>query len=1034
MPEYNVVACTDANTVVSSYQPLPRSDSTYENEAEMEKRLIQQLQSEGYEYLDIHSEDELKQNLRSQLEKLNNITFSNDEWKQLYNGVIANAKNGLVEKTRLIQQNYIQSIHRDDGTTKNILLFDHKTPINNKLQVIHQFVIGADEGARHDNRYDVTILVNGFPMVHIELKRRGVPIRQAFNQIDRYQRDSFWAGDGLFQYVQIFIISNGTSTKYYSNTTWDGAIRENSLGKGSHVKTSNSFAFTMYWADGKNNRIEDINDFTRTFLCRHTLLNILAKYCILDTRNVLLVMRPYQIYATERILERINIAHNERTYGTIKAGGYIWHATGSGKTLTSFKTAQLARSLDFIDKILFVVDRKDLDYQTMKEYDRFEKGAANGSSNTSILTRQLSANGADNKVLVTTIQKLSIFIKRNQQHPIYGKEVVFIFDECHRSQFGDMHTSIVKHFKKYYLFGFTGTPIRRADVCTSRNIKGLTTSGIFGDKLHAYTIVDAIRDKNVLPFRVDYAKTFRPKDNISDTKVSSIDRNEVYLSPERIHNNVEYLLNNFAKVTHRSSSKAYKDQSGNWQVGFNSILATRSIEAAKKYYTELKEQINNLPPAKQLKIAIIYSYSANEDIDSAEGFLAEENSENARGLDASSRDFLDKAIDDYNSQFQTNFSTDGNSFQDYYKDVSRRMKNKELDLLIVVDMFLTGFDAPTLNTLWVDKNLRMHGLIQAFSRTNRILNNVKAYGNIVCFENLEANVNEAVQAYGDSTEDSLILVRTFREYYDGYEENGQQHEGYRQIVAELQSRYPLDGKEFSELGEEEQKDFIRLFGRYLRQRNILSSFTAFNESTKLLSDRDFQDYTGHYQDLADEWKRKQESADTASIADDIVFETELVKSVDVGIDYILNLINEYRRNGAQDREMLENIRKAANSSTRLRSKLDLIEEFAREANPSDDIYTDWSKYIDKKRETELNDIIASEHLKPEQTRRFIERSLDSGEVQTTGSNITELMPPTSFFGTDTNGRTHEQRRLHVVKLLQKFVERFFDVGASRFKA
>lgn len=747
MAYFNIVAQTTENTVVTEYEFNANRSENYQSEAELEHEFIRMLTEQGYDYLPIHTENDLVDNLRTKLEELNEITFSDAEWKQFFSTAIANPNDHIIEKTRKIQEDYIQVLRRDDGTTKNITLIDKRNIHNNRLQVINQYVINKADGAKHDNRYDVTVLVNGLPLVHIELKRRGVPVREAFNQIDRYQRDSFWAGSGLYEYIQIFVISNGTNTKYYSNSTRFNVIKDANSAKSKKEKTSNSFEFTSFWADSKNRVIPDLVDFTKTFFAKHTLLNILTKYCIFTSENMLMVMRPYQITATERIINRIEIANNYKKQGSIASGGYVWHTTGSGKTLTSFKAARLASNLPFIDKVLFVVDRKDLDYQTMKEYDRFEKGAANSNSSTTVLKKQLEDSNA--RIIITTIQKLSTFIKKFKDHEVYQKQVVIIFDECHRSQFGDMHSSIVKHFKKYYLFGFTGTPIFAENSSAVKNPQLFTTAQTFGDQLHTYTIVDAINDKNVLPFRVDYIKTMDIDADIDDEQVWDIDRRAALEAPERISLITEYILDHFDQKTYRGNKSYVFNQltnikevasAANGKVaeikqkqrisGFNSIFAVSSVEMAKLYYHEFQKQMK-ADPSKELRVAVIYSYGANEQ--DADGIIDEENPEDTTALDQTARDFLEEAINDYNKMFHTFYDTSSEKFQNYYKDVSLRMKNKELDLLIVVNMFLTGFDATTLNTLWVDKNLKMHGLIQAFSRTNRILNSIKTFGNIVCF-------------------------------------------------------------------------------------------------------------------------------------------------------------------------------------------------------------------------------------------------------------------------------------------------------------
>lgn len=740
MSTYNIVSSDNASTVVAEYSAEYRAGKDYQSEAQLEQDFIKRLSEQGYEYIRVTNETGLVLNLRRQLEALNGYTFTDSEWERFFADAIANKNEGIVEKTRKIQDDYVQILKRDDNTTKNIILIDKKNIHNNRLQVINQY---ETEDGTHSNRYDVTILVNGLPLVHIELKRRGVAIREAFNQINRYQRESFWAASGLFEYVQIFVISNGTHTKYYSNTTRFQHIKESSGdARKSKKKTSNSFEFTSYWADGTNKIIPDLVDFTKTFFAKHTILNILTRYCVFTAEELLLVMRPYQIAATERILNRIEVANNYKKYGSVEGGGYIWHTTGSGKTLTSFKTAQLATALPYIDKVLFVVDRKDLDYQTMREYDRFEKGAANSNTSTAVLKKQLEDPTA--KIIITTIQKLGVFIGKYKNHEVFGKRIVLIFDECHRSQFGEMHQAITKAFKKYHIFGFTGTPIFAVNAGTSGSPLLRTTEQAFGDKLHTYTIVDAINDGNVLPFRIDYVNTIKMPENIQDAQVRAIDTEKALAAPERITEVVSYVLEHFDQKTKRQSFYSHK---GRRMAGFNSIFAASSIPVACQYYTEFKRQLEE--SGRNLNIAMIYSFSVNEE-------EPDEEFDNDK-LDKTSREFLQSAIDDYNKMFNTNFDTSSDKFQNYYKDLSLRVKNREVDLLIVVNMFLTGFDATTLNTLWVDKNLKYHGLIQAFSRTNRILNSVKTFGNIVCFRDLKKATDDAIALFGDREAGGVVL-------------------------------------------------------------------------------------------------------------------------------------------------------------------------------------------------------------------------------------------------------------------------------------
>lgn len=1035
MSYFNIVAETNENTVVTEYTPVTKRSDAYQSEAALEAEFIRLLTEQGYEYLPIHSEEDLVLNLRRQLEKLNNYVFSDSEWKQFFSDCVANKNEGIAEKTRKIQEDYVQVLHRDNGTTKNISLIDKKNVHNNSVQVINQYVIGQDAGVKHDNRYDVTVFVNGLPLVHIELKRRGVAIREAFNQINRYQRDSFWAGSGLYEYVQIFVISNGTNTKYYSNSTRYNAIKDASSGKVKKEKTSNSFEFTSFWADANNRVIPDLIDFTKTFFAKHTILNILTKYCVFTSESMLMVMRPYQITATERILNRIEIANNYKKYGSIAGGGYIWHTTGSGKTLTSFKTARLASNLPYIDKVLFVVDRKDLDYQTMKEYDRFEKGAANSNTSTAVLKRQLEDDNC--RIIITTIQKLSTFVNKNKGHEVYQKHIVIIFDECHRSQFGDMHTAIVKNFKKYHIFGFTGTPIFAANTGAVRNPKMFTTEQTFGDQLHTYTIVDAINDKNVLPFRVDYIKTMDVEPDIDDKDVWDIDREKAFMAPERIELVTKYILEHFDQKTYRrDKSYAFNVLTNISEVasakngaveeikqkqrvsGFNSIFAVASVPMAKLYYAEFKRQME-ADPTKKLRIATIYSYGANEE--ETDGILDEENPEDTSALDQSSRDFLEAAIRDYNEMFHTNYSTDGDKFQNYYKDVSLRMKNKELDMLIVINMFLTGFDATTLNTLWVDKNLKMHGLIQAFSRTNRILNSIKTFGNIVCFRNLQRRVDDAISLFGDKNASSIVLLKSFKDYYYGYTDaKDVLHPGYADMIEELTTKFPLSEPQI--IGEQNQKNFIALFGAILRMRNLLLSFDEF-AGKEILSERDLQDYLGRYQDLRDEWKRRREDKQKEDITDDIVFEIELIKQIEINIDYILLLVKKYHDSHCEDKEVLIDIRKAMDASPELRSKKALIETFIAGINDVDDVLTEWRSFVVEQKEKELASIVAEENLKPEETRKFVENAFRDGEIKTTGTDIDKLMPPVSRFG---GGNRAEKKQTIIDKLLA-FFEKYFGI-------
>ena len=1002
--KYDVIAENSDSTVVSDYVSPYQRATNYQSEAELEQELIKQLQAQAYEYLPIKSESDLIQNLRTQLEKLNNYTFSDVEWKRFFAERIANGNEGIPEKTFKIQEDHMQLLQRDNGEVINIRLLDKTNIHNNYLQVINQYEVS---GAR-DNRYDVTLLVNGLPLVHIELKRRGVPLQEAFNQINRYQRDSFWAGSGLFEYAQLFVISNGTHTKYYSNTTrWQHINEAGKSDSHRSKKTSNSFEFTSWWADAKNRPITDLIDFTATFLSKHTLLNVLTKYCVFTSDKLLLVMRPYQIVATECILNRIQIATNYKKLGTIEAGGYVWHTTGSGKTLTSFKTAQLASKLDYIDKVLFVVDRKDLDYQTMKEYDKFQEGAANSNTSTRVLTKQLGDPNA--KIIITTIQKLDTFIKRNQGHKAFDDHIVIIFDECHRSQFGDMHHSITKSFRNYHLFGFTGTPIFADNASSGGRVDLRTTEQAFGDKLHTYTIVDAITDKNVLPFRIDYIRTVREADEVDDQqKVRDIDRERALNSPQRISNIVEYIREHFDQKTMRNA-KSYaftrlmnvhevasaRDRAAVEEAkdkirlsGFNSIFAVSSIEAAKFYYNEFKRQQAEIPESRRLKIATIYSYGANDPDLEMDG-MDDENSENTDGLDASSRDFLEGVIRDYNATFGTNYDTGTERFQNYYKDVSLRMKNREIDLLIVVNMFLTGFDATTLNTLWIDKNLRMHGLIQAYSRTNRILNSIKTYGNIVTFRNLEKETNEALALFGDREAKGIVLLRPFRDYYYGYDEDsGKRTPGYVDLIAGIKDKFPVSE---TITGEQNKKEFVRLYSAILRVKNILSSFDEFI-GREILSQRDVQDYHSMYIDLYNELRPKTDS-NKENINDDLVFEMELIKQVEINIDYILELIRQYHDSHLNNKEILVDIDKAVNSSIELRNKKDFIDSLTVDSS----IDGDWQEFVKSRKIEELDQIIDDEKLNKKATYSFVENAFRDGYIQSTGTNLSRILPPISRF-------------------------------------
>ena len=1033
---YNTVAQTNESTVVAEYRPIRSRSNAYQSEADLEREFIEQLQAQGYGYLKIKSDADLIANLRKKLEELNKYTFSDDEWDRFYKAELANANQGIEEKTATIQEDSVKTFKDDHGRSKNITLIDKKNVHNNSVQVINQYVIGKVQGAEHNNRYDVTILVNGLPLVHIELKRRGISIKEAFNQINRYQRDSFWAGTGLFEFIQIFVISNGTETKYYSNTTRDGHLKENA-GRRDKVKTSNSFEFTSYWSDGNNKNIRDLVDFTATFFAKHTILNILTKYCVFTEKRHLMVMRPYQITAAERILERLRTSNTYKKMGTTEAGGYIWHTTGSGKTLTSFKTALLAKDLPFIDKVLFVVDRQDLDYQTMREYDKFQKGAANGNTSTAILKRQLENRNEkggvqEYKIIVTTIQKLGCFIKQNKTHEIYNKHIVLIFDECHRSHFGELHQRITKTFKNYHIFGFTGTPIFPQNSGSGKMPTLKTTGQAFGDKLHHYTIVNAINDGNVLPFRIDYINTIKAKKGGSDKQVSAIETEEALLDGKRIGEIVKYVLDHFDQKTKRNEAYALE---GKRQYGFNSIFATASIPAAKLYYNEFKKQIAERKPGEPgagLTIATIFSYAPNEE-DS--GTLPEENLDSPDGLDQSSRDFLESAIYDYDKTFKTNFSgknksakvvaRKGGNFDNYYKDLSEKMKTRQVDLLIVVNMFLTGFDATTLNTLWVDKNLRQHGLLQAYSRTNRILNSVKTFGNIVCFRSLQKETDDAIALFGDKDAGGIVLLKTFKDYYEGYSEKGKHVKGYLEIVAEIKENFPLE--DFAEdvvMGEKKEEEFIRLYGALLRLKNILSCFDEFEDDE--FAARDLQNYQGEYLRLYE--KYRPQLGKKESIKENIEFEIELIKQVDITIDYILELVARYHKSHCKDKTILGEINRAVNGSMELRSKKELIEAFIDRINTKTNVDKDWREFVRESRDADLDELIKTNKLNEEKTRQYLADAFRDGGLSDIGTGLPALMPKKSLFAKkDEGSENRSELKNRIFALLKNFFDKYFGI-------
>ena len=1035
--QIDLISENTESTVVAEYErPIVAREVTYQSESELERDLINRLQRQGYEYLLIHNETELIANLRHQLEVLNDIKFTDGEWQRFFKAEIANESKGIKEKAFTIQRDNKKSFVRDDGSQININLIDKKDVHHNITQVINQYAV--DSGTQK-NRYDVTILVNGLPLVHIELKRRGVLLKEAFNQINRYGRESFWADNALFEYVQIFIISNGTKTKYYSNTTRDNHIKEQAnKAKTGRQRTCNSFEFTSYWSDAKNKLLNDLEDFTATFLSRHSLLSILTRYCVLTEQQVLMAMRPYQIAATERVLNRIEVAHNAKVYGTVKAGGYIWHTTGSGKTLTSFKTAQLATQLPYIDKVFFVVDRKDLDYQTMREYDRFQKGAANGNTSTKVLEGQITS--AKSKIIITTIQKLTSYIKKNPNSDVYQKEVVMIFDECHRSQFGDMHQMITKRFKKYYLFGFTGTPIFIENMPTGAGaIK--TTEDAFGKRLHTYTIVNAISDHNVLPFRLEYIRTMKEKENVENSKVWDIEREKALSDPRRITNITHYILEHYAQQTLQGKNykmsvvtnvealakdkkkKIEEERDKASLSGFNSIFAVQNIPMAKQYYLEFLKQMEDMPENKRLRLATIFSYGANETDPDDDG---DENSDNTEGLDASSREFLERAIKDYNKMFGTSYDTSADKFPNYYKDVSLRMKNREIDILLVVNMFLTGFDATTLNTLWVDKNLRYHGLLQSYSRTNRILNSIKTFGNIICFRNLEDATNKALSLFGDPEARGVSILRPFEDYFNGFDDNNGLHQkGYKELVEELLEKLKPGDMPF---GEKAEKEFIKLFGGILKMRNLLSVFDQFSD-VDMLSERDIQDYTSIYLDLADKYRREKKEKE--DICDDVVFEMELVKQVEVNIDFILFLVEQYRKTHNQDGEIRVKIRKAIDSSPDLRDKKELIEKFIDQLTPDSEVDAAWRIYVNNEKRKQFDAIVKEEDLKPDRAIEFIENAYERGYVPEGGMELDGIMPSINPFDPNANREGKMQR---VVDRLKKFFNRFANISDGVFSS
>ena len=1000
--KYNASTIAEMNNgiILANFKKdLKARETSYQSEAELERNLISNLISQGYERLFVKSNKDLYKNLKIQIERLNNISFSSSEWERFLLEYLDAPNDGMIEKTRKIQENHIYDFVFDDGVAKNIKIIDKKNIHNNFLQVTNQV---CGEG-KCNNRYDVTILVNGLPLVHIELKKRGVNLHEAFNQIHRYSKESFNSDNSLYKYVQIFVISNGTYSRYFANTT---------------AQNKNNYEFTCEWADAKNKVICDLEDFTKTFFEKRVILEVLTKYCVFDVNNTLLIMRPYQIAATERILWKIKSSYEAKKAGRAEAGGFIWHTTGSGKTLTSFKAARLATNLDFIDKVFFVVDRKDLDYQTMKEYQRFQPDSVNGSKDTKELKRCIEKD--DNKIVVTTIQKLNEFVKKNPNHEIYDKDCVLIYDECHRSQFGDAQKNIRKSFKKYYQFGFTGTPIFAENA-----LGGETTSSIFGAQLHSYVITDAIRDGKVLKFKVDYnniVPKFKTAEKEIDEKKLKKLENKMLLHPDRISEITKHILKVFDTKTHRNEFYDLKNRRLN---GFNAMFAVQSVDAAKLYYEEFEKQQKDLPIEKRLKVSTIYSFQANEE-QKAIGEISEE-SFDVSAMDSSAKEFLEKVIDDYNGYFKTNFSTNGNEFQNYYKDLSLRVKNKEVDLLIVVGMFLTGFDAPTLNTLFVDKNLRYHGLIQAFSRTNRILNKVKTFGNIVCFRDLEKQTQDAIKTFGDENSVNIILEKSYYEYMNGFkdEESGKITKGYIEICEELINKFP-DPTEI-EL-DADKKEFVEIFGELLKAENILRNFDEFENFEKIISDRQMQDMKSVYVDIRESIPKPDDNRPNESQIDfsDVEFQIDLLKTDEINLDYILALILEKSKEHENIEELKAEVRRVIRSSLGTRAKEELIIKFINSTRLSDLKNTDailesFYNFARKEKDEKIKSLVLEENLK-ENSRHFIERSINKGYVEYMGDELDKIIPPTS--------RRHgarEKKKEQVLEKIKKIVDVFVGI-------
>ena len=1030
MTQYKTIAESNHFIVLDQYKKfVEEPNAGYQTEGNLEREFIRDLQAQGYEYLqDLNNHDALVKNLRAQLQRLNNVVFSDAEWRRFLEEYLDKPSDNLIEKTRKIHDDYIYDFVFDDGHIQNIYLLDKKNLANNTLQVINQF----EQTGSYDNRYDVTILVNGLPLVHIELKKRGVAIREAFNQIHRYSKESFNKENSLFKYIQIFVISNGTDTRYFANTT---------------KRDKNSYDFTMNWATAKNTLIKDLKDFTATFLQKHTLLNVLVNYCVFDVSDTLLIMRPYQIAATERILWKIKSSYQGKNWSNKDSGGYIWHTTGSGKTLTSFKAARLATELDFIEKVFFVVDRKDLDYQTMKEYQRFSPDSVNGSESTAGLKRNIEKD--DNKIIVTTIQKLNNLMKSEDKLPIYDKQVVFIFDECHRSQFGEAQKNLTRKFKKYYQFGFTGTPIFPTNALGAE-----TTASVFGVELHSYIITDAIRDEKVLKFKVDYNdvrpqfKSIESEKNLEE--LTKLEKKQAFLQPKRIEQIAQYVLDNFKQKTHRFNA-------GN--NGFNAMFAVSSVDAAKVYYQTFKRLQSTVP--NPLKIATIFSFAANEEQD-AIGDIIDETFE-VEAMNSSAKEFLKSAIDDYNGYFATNYDVDAKSFQNYYRDLSKRVKNKEVDLLIVVGMFLTGFDAPTLNTLFVDKNLRYHGLIQAYSRTNRIYNSTKSFGNIVTFRDLEQDTIDAIALFGKSNTRNVVLEKSYQEYMKGFTDAGVACRGYLEVIAELQEHFPDPDVIQTE---KKKKDFVKLFGEYLRVENILQNYDEFaalqafqsldTSDTKAVeafkekyyltdeafsemqpinmpSERRIQNYRSAYNDIRD-WLRCQkdgeEKAKSTIDWDDVVFEVDLLKSQEINLDYILELIFEHNKKKKNKPELIDEIRTTIRASLGNRAKESLIVDFINQTDLDSivdkaGIIESFFQFAQKEQQKEADELISSEGLNIDAAKRYINVSLKRGYASEQGTDLNDALPKMSPLNPQ-----YLTKKQSIFQKIVAFVEKFVGIGGE----